>query len=1672
MQDSRTAFLEAIKHFPNWMDIRKRPFKSVGGHFLRSIIEEQDIIQQSLINFKKDFFILYYIGREHTVIDYLYAAQVGDIGDNFVLTSPAAAITTNAKEFYQSTEPIALWQEGYLLFRMNLIAKDDPKVLYTVDDFKFSAAANKFHVWNVFDEFALFAGLERYFDETNAALLKRTLLAFKNPTNSTERGLKNAVINAVCNYTAVDTEDIVIEQPNENNLMLSDEEFGTLYERLAQFNQDVFRTKKWDMDTWEHNFKTLIYLPHVWDAPIETHQNGVGQNNALQAILTGELKDQETTDVEITGYQKSEITINEYIRSQRIEADIDISLTKYDNILKAKEVEYKITASEVKELPVGNISVECYKQALGEGEHYLADLVTEMRGATVIPRGILDENSKYRLKFYPKSLYNNMMISKANLNKPGDQTESLLVEDSVYKKVNGVFQNTDVSLHATSIKQFKTFSNIVDVHDGVSIDSSAIDGSFTVDITGMGGKLLKLGHTCRPVDIIKNAAFVNPNGFVLDSEDKLVASGTDSTSNIAIELDCNYIAFELATAANPSQQGSCTVIVRVDGVIDPASSGLWPTGRKLEKNFDKMSHVKIDIQKSGMNPVTIKDIMASRYEISYITEKGSVRTSPFGTILPSLPAGESNTLTVRMKAYSAFAPILNYVHVGASLGNAVYVREVVTGAGNHSLDISSNCFVKLYKINGTVETLVTDNLITKPIYRNDTTGSVGLIVDTSRFLTITKSTPAIERTTEAGAVLSLVMLQPGQELDTIIIEGNSLILMESVTLQKLVCPSAGAFQVYVSKALKGFILRDTMTYEESFVRLSRSNLNGFADAFKLKNLPIGVTGSFIVDKANNVESIGNSFDHSFEELYLFPTESKEYIAYNKLRALKSVYPGVAIVDTFMPLLPPNSSVVYTIDAIVNPELTATARFEKNNGLSSWSLGPKPICVEIDMGQGNSDSYELELKQFTKKFVVSNNILLDTEYEVEGQTAELAQYIITPPANMKIVYETKDYGCRIYVEEDGFNKLFYSNIDFISKIVINGVTISSADYELMGKEGIIVWKNQNYVGMEAEVYLKYNSPKYLAYTSLEHLYELVGYTTEAYKIINNVPITIRDLVDGSLVVLDFGMEAGRNPDKVYINCTNPNFKAKVEDGNVLKVVKANIDNVVAVKTGFFYVDGLEYYQYHSKTTETIDRMSNVSLHNVRRLGNSLAFIQKSINYLLDSAMRPGRTGELCNVDFVNNQNINGLSRINSLTACDSYNCWIDFDMDISFKTGTNGKALEFKANSDNSYAIMDISRFLWTNTIVSLTASGPLTVKIAKEIKHRNSTYSKALFAQPYADLKVDGAYQYFVFDEEYDPDYKYFLLLTGSGIIDDIVIKEYVPTEMQRTIHIKNIDALDLTIDERARTNYIHRLLFDANGNQFNNLELDTDGKLQTGANVDWGVTKIYEARANWSTCKLTNVKQGKEAMYADGDAAAIESAAFYLRNKESIKSLIVKVNDVTLNMLSGFKIIALTSDASNSGFNVVNSLENTNTLQVFRNKLSTYMKVRVEMPDGHVINNIEVFAEYAETDAPLRITTNRSGDMITKVYDTGYMAKFKIRGLDAKELNLPNKIRVQIRACREDAEHAVWTEWKNLNLDSNMKAIGDLLVFENYRLFQFKICLDDEQAKIAVGSFNFEVVG
>ena len=62
-------FIEAAKKFPRWNNTRRRPTTSVGGALLRSIIEEIGKVEDAIIEYKKDFFIVNYVGKEDKIID-------------------------------------------------------------------------------------------------------------------------------------------------------------------------------------------------------------------------------------------------------------------------------------------------------------------------------------------------------------------------------------------------------------------------------------------------------------------------------------------------------------------------------------------------------------------------------------------------------------------------------------------------------------------------------------------------------------------------------------------------------------------------------------------------------------------------------------------------------------------------------------------------------------------------------------------------------------------------------------------------------------------------------------------------------------------------------------------------------------------------------------------------------------------------------------------------------------------------------------------------------------------------------------------------------------------------------------------------------------------------------------------------------------------------------------------------------------------------------------------------------------------------------------------------------------------------------------------------------------------------------------------------------------------
>jgi len=114
---------------------------------------------------------------------------------------------------------------------------------------------NYHHIWNVFDEFGLLVGLDRLPRETNKELKERILDVFKNPGNSTTKGL----INSISRELGLKKDEVNIEllnnpkyqetlfKPNgqPTNKLIGfvetiDKEFNIYWDRA-----------KWDMGYWD-----------------------------------------------------------------------------------------------------------------------------------------------------------------------------------------------------------------------------------------------------------------------------------------------------------------------------------------------------------------------------------------------------------------------------------------------------------------------------------------------------------------------------------------------------------------------------------------------------------------------------------------------------------------------------------------------------------------------------------------------------------------------------------------------------------------------------------------------------------------------------------------------------------------------------------------------------------------------------------------------------------------------------------------------------------------------------------------------------------------------------------------------------------------------------------------------------------------------------------------------------------------------------------------------------------------------------------------------------------------------------------------------------------------------------------------------------------------------------
>lgn len=1775
---ARETFLRAVAEFPRWMSIRKRPEKATSGLFLKSIIDEQTDVAEELDKFIKEFFMINYVGKESKTYDYVYIANVGsiDVNNTIVTTPDFLELTDDPKVFIGKIDNYILYQGGYLIISSTNLP-DSGIINYTFNNYKYGSKLTRYHIWNIFDEFAMFLGLERFIEdnETNKQLLNRCFRVFTYPTNSTAKGLKNTILNCLSEDISLDEEDIVIETPDDKNMWLSDEDYDTIYERLIQLNKDIYRAKIWDENQWEHNFKELRYLSHQWDKELDVYQDGTGQNNDLLVTLSKDKED--TTNVTVRGFKKDTIKINEYFHKKNIRKEIPLEYIKYSNTLKPQNIQYRILATPA--IKIAPESIYINEQTLAEGSNsiWLEDIASPDSTINVINPGKLEKDAEYKLEFRSDGLYSDMAISKCELSDDINTTD-LLEEKGIFKFKNGKIINSNVKKHVTNTYELKSFNNLIDTSEGMAIGRNSTKASLTLDVTGLGGNSITIGSTSNMHDLTEQYDLWTLNGLKINDNKELYSDikgiNTDPDS-ATLELECMSLTYTLKKTNE--NQGMVLVKFYVNDKLDSSrshnlNSPLVP-GEPVTESFDFLTKVRIVFVKSGENPVYLENIKASKYKIEYSLTEGEIVNGMLSDVSPNKP----NTLTLDIENYDVESPIINYIHIGQQTGGIrgernIYVLDgIKPTTDNAYLNIDTTCLVTLYKKVGRGFSVDknfghdTNAYSTKNIYENNGSDIAYLVIDTSNFYKINSSSKKISKNIDkrTGKTVSNITFAPGERISKITISGTIFQNKARRSIKDLMTLE-DYYNVYVAKNAKGFIIRNNRTNEEWMANIPRERFTD-ANTYTYEGLPEGMNGFFYVDRANEVLTIANSTDRNFEDTFIGIQDSDEYIAYNEIQMYKSTLgedEDINIVNTFTPILDMNKLMFYYVDKVEsdNGILNAVVSFKKfrhskenyfcvpiecrnrlNNILTyidsgvekkkideeleyiqnvygivlqntvelysritellndgNWTLGQKEIYITTGFDFNNSKSYSSNANTSSKLFSISNEISLDEKITINESEVDIAEYIVIPPPEMEVIYgeEIEHVENGKLVEIDGFNKLDFSNITEVEVVYVDSDMVLNDKYTILYKEGIIIWndiaemtttqKNEEtakdeLVGKSFYIAYKYKRPIGLRYKDLSYMYDMVNYATEAY-----LPIEIKskiptNLIDGSSFIVEFEEKVDYVPRP---QCDNPNFLATYVDGTV-SISRIYTDNVALVEAGYYYDSGNEYYMYNSDHVETIDKLGNIELHNVKKLDTIFQFLMATSNYLLNTDMEPGDNYEkLCYINFKEDKRLEskGISKLNVITTCETFNLWQCKDMNVSLTPGINGQALLFKPDTNYAYAILNITSFIKPGSLISMFHNNEIKAYIFKEIKVNDDHLTDSVYCKKFAELEEYDNFFGYQFEEDLDTSFNYYLIVMGAGIIDDIVIKDNAGVKDQFDVHVKNINKLDIKVDEEEKIGNLIALKFDTVGNTLSQLELASDNTISIGTNVKYGLTKVFsldEIRNDKIKMKeftmTPEIVRNNSRFISSDKPGTLKTPLFYVQNSGEILDLYVKINNVIINQMNNFNIKCYGCITENDMLRELGYEKKTNLAYFSGNTGCPYLQIWIEMPANKIIDNIEVFARYAEPKSEkksLKIEHYPNGYIITKVFDTVESSSYRFKKLIGEVNDLRN-FKLSMRALRQNERDSVWSDSfdEYINLNSDLTASGEQHIYDNYRLFQFKIKFLTPDVKANITDFVMEAV-
>lgn len=1693
MFDYSNMIKRAIEFFPIWSDIRKRGTKSIGGMVVNSALEETLELEKAIQAYKDFYFLDKYQDKEEEVIAYVYAANVGTLEDldntSIIYNDQEYFITLDIDEFY-SNETLAYYENGLIYIQEALYNKNNiNSIILSIDDYKYTYTLERKHVWNIFDEFACFVGLERHTNESNTSLKERILFSTKNLGSNTEEGLKNAIMSELIGmFPEMQSEEIEITKLTPESLTKPYKEFNSLLDMLSSINRDVLKDKRWDLDKWSYDFKSIAFLDNVWDDVVETYQNGIGHGDDLKVVIAD---NDTTTDADIVLYDKSTVKLDKYVADKHIKKNINFKLKRYENILNPIKAKYAIKASEAIDITHENIELSVFENNEKKESRKIEEIYKIGKGVTSVDNSKITDDKPYRLEFYSDSNFDGMKISKAKVIYKHKTTGEIIESRNLLKAAPGFSYNASGELVNTSIKKtvksvnhFNQYENLADSKSGIVLASNRNEGKAVLNVSGLGLNLVNIDIENQLADIPKS--LIKYNQFCFWREDELVFRyDTNKERKFEIETEANIISFKLL-------EGDADVFIEIDGVTEYFKiSG----NRNVEifSESSKLSPKKMKVTVISNSVITTKfsDFKYCCHTVDLKLQYGALIKDSEGYRLPNFAV---NSLIVSMSSKTSSSPVLKSIYIGADIRQLRYKTEVIESRPNTNriIEIKSNCLADLLHVDVVGNTISkTENYVPATSYKA-VQDDAWIRLNTDEYESIkeiTTSVGAIHVIEESGKLYYNISLKMGQTVNSVIIDGVKNVPAKTITLEKMIQSYIPHFdketdRIYACKLCKGLLVADNDPDNPklTIVNIKSNIFTGInASYYKFTKLP-NTLGIVFNNDTSEIHSSETNLP--FNSISFMPGGTKVYQAINEANIYTGEVRGIKILNNFSPILNSSALMYYQVEPFesnVKYEVKFSSTIESDNSfddLLNWSVGLKDIAIKTPIDLSNTENYEISELEVTDEVLLSRHIELQKSYKI-GDNREVFtnRYMIIPESGTVLYERYSDNQNQslivqeeIIMEEDGFTKLAYSNID---EMLYTGFSPYSGsnellvkDFELLKDEGIILWTNKDYINASRKVYLRYTIKNPIAILLDEDLlYKAIGYNVDAYDEVGRFKIAGVD--DGYRFDLR-QIDNYQDVDMVYTICSSPAFQA---DGfnDILTFKKTVNRDTILVRTGYYYINGREYYLFPSKDEIVLDEEKYINMENVELSGEEITLFKRTDNYVRNSEMLFRGMNELYNFDASKSQ-VKGVSAINSITACDSFNSWNVFGTKMVLKDGLNQLGISFMPEIPNGYAYIELTDYLEKgDNYLSFWAEKSLEVFIGEEKKYLGLNFPDSISIKigqeiPYRDDEIR------TITIKQDDNKKYYLIVKGQGTIDDIILSNDISSI---SAHTKNIDLLGLSINEGFKQGQKHRVFLNSNKDAINKgAALTKDGYVKTASNMYWGISplKSYDSKEDFATCSTENIHFENSYVRTGRTEGYIETAPIYLDNPMTIKRVIVKANEIGFNDMRGFKIQILSSNTREGVYMPINTF-NDNYGYVYGDALLKYIKIKVTMPDNKFLNNLNIYAEYKSTEANApKVLMPSSGELITKIYDAQYSTDYRIREISIADISNINDVEIQVRASKEDYSADVWHPWQTLELKHNL-TLKNELKFYGTRFFQIKVLLKTSNAFIKINNIDIEVM-